>query len=258
MLAITRDLLRIPPYHRRLAGIDCPTDWERIDYGPHARQYGLWAPQPDPAAPLAVWIHGGSWQFGSPELLRAFGEHFLAQGYQVWMPSHRRLPRHRGAAIVGDLVDSLAVPLERTRGKVRLLLGGMSSGGQLASLLALRGELLEGLPLRVAGLVACGAPLSLGHLGATPVRRRLAGAKGSARWRDLDPIGHLVERPDFPAVVLHGTDDGLVPFSGALAFVTQARRLGWDALRFVALPGGDHLSAVQWVFSRPQADPHAD
>ncbi len=259
VLTAARDILSIPPYHRALAQKTVAVQWERLSFGEHHRQQGLLAVQHDePEAPLAVWIHGGGWQFGRPQLLEAFGDYFASRGFHVWMPSHRRLFRFRGADLVDDLVAGLArvaeaLPPRRdaSDGPTQprpVLLGGMSSGGQLATLLALRPSLWAGTTLTTAGLIVCGAPLSLGHLGRSPTRRRLAGAPASARWCEIDALYHLDHVPQFPAVQLHGTSDGLVPFACGLAFASEAKRLGWDALKFVPLPGGDHLSAARWIF----------
>ncbi len=260
LVAAAQDLFRIPAYHRTLAQRPVGVQWESIAFGPHHRQQGLLALQPDQArAPLAVWIHGGGWQFGSPQLLESFGDYFFERGYHVWMPSHRRLFRYRGKHILDDLIAGFSELVARLPAGDRLgsdsidaprpvLLGGMSSGGQLATLLALRQKLWAGSAFTTAGLIACGGPLSLAQIGSTPTRRRLAGAVASARWCDIDALHNLTEAPDFPAIVLHGTADGLVPFESGLAFAAKAKRLGWDRLTFVPLPGGDHLSAARWIF----------
>ena len=263
VVAVAQDILRIRSYHRSLAALPVGVQWETIVFGEHHRQRGLLALQPEaPAAPLAVWIHGGGWQFGNPALLEAFGDYFYARGYHVWMPSHRRLFRYRGCDIVDDLAAGFGelasrLPGRHDHGRLKsrgqasrwpVLLGGMSSGGQLATLLALRPGLWAGDAFATAGLIACGAPLSLAHIGSSPTRRRLAGAARSQRWCDIDALHNLERAPDFPAVLLHGTADGLVPFESGLAFASKARSIGWDSLRFVPLPGGDHLSAARWIF----------
>ena len=253
--AATRDLLAIRPYHRALARLpDGGVAWARHAYGPHARQYGLLGLQADdPGAPLAVYFHGGGWQFGSPELLRAFGAYFHRRGFHVWMPSHRRLPRFRGCDIRDDAAAALRwcfgeSPLPRLPHPRHILLAGVSSGGQLAALMALRQDRWHAGEATVAGLVSCGAPLSLGAMGLTPTRYRFAGRRMSADWCDLDPLHHLTADPGFPAVVLHGGRDGLVPIGCSEAFVARGRAVGWSGLRFLELPGGDHLSAARWVF----------
>ena len=253
-LTAAREIAAIPGYHRNLGRLPGEAPWRRVAYGPHHRQYALLAEQADPYAPGAVYFHGGAWQFGSPERLSAFGEYFWQRGYTVWMPSHRRLTTHSGRAVYADALHAVRTVRDFHVGRgypARMLLAGMSSGGHLAALCALRqndwrgGSRTDGCA--VEGLLTSGAPLSLSHLAATPRRRRLAGPEGSAEFRSLDPLSRLTDDPGFPAVILHGTRDGLVPFVSSVAFVAQARRVGWDRLRFVGLPGGSHLSAAEWV-----------
>ena len=254
--AAARDLLAIRPYHRALGRLaDGEIAWARHAYGPHRRQYGLLALQPDdPGAPLAVYFHGGGWQFGSPELLSAFGAYFYRRGFHVWMPSHRRLPRYRGCDVREDAVAAMrwcfgeSRPLPRWPHPRQVLLAGVSSGGQLAALMALRQNTWHDGEASVAGMVACGSPLSLEAMGASPTRYRFAGRRLGSDWCALDPLHHLRQAPAFPAVVLHGERDGLVPTRCSEVFVARGRALGWTGLRYLRLPGGDHLSAARWVF----------
>lgn len=254
-LAAAREIVGIPGYHRTLGRLPGTAPWRRFDYGRHARQYALLAEQDDPAAPVAVYFHGGAWQFGSPERLQAFGEYFWGRGYTVWMPSHRRLPAYSGRAVYADAIHAVRAVRDyhATRGhQARLLLGGMSSGGHLAALCALRQNDWSGGSDRagctVEGLITSAAPLSLQHLHSSTTRRRLAGAPGSVDFDRLDPLRALDGHPGFPAVVIHGTRDGLVPFVSSVAFAAEAHRAGWDDLQFVGLPGGTHLSAAAWLY----------
>lgn len=254
-LAAAREIVGIPGYHRTLGRLDASAPWRRRDYGDHSRQYALLAEQDDPAAPVAVFFHGGAWQFGSPERLQAFGEYFWSRGYTVWMPSHRRLPAYSGRAVYADAIHAVRAvrDFHAARGQhARLLLGGMSSGGHLATLCALRQNDWSGTSdatgCSVEGLVVSAAPLSLEHLYSSTTRRRLAGPPGSKGFERLDPLKALAGHPGFPAVVIHGTRDGLVPFKSSVAFVAEAHRVGWDDLEFVGLPGGTHLSAAAWLY----------
>ena len=241
-----RELLSIRPYHKALTARPVLADWQQLDYGEHPRQYCLVAQQPDTQAPVAVWFHGGGWQFGSPDKLVAFGEYFFARGYTVWMPSHRRMPRHPGRVVYADALRALRLVQDYSTTPPQLLLGGMSSGGHLATLAALRREdwLRSG---RIHGLIACGAPLSLDKLGASPTRWRFAGKPNSERFTELDPTAQLSEVPNFPMRIIHGTEDGLVPYASAVGFASKAKRMGWADCELTTLPGGSHLDAAAWV-----------
>ena len=252
--SVVRQLLAIRPYHDRLRAMtgadEAPIPWQRLRYGPHARQYLLHATPPHARdAPLAVYLHGGGWQFGSPELLQEFGAYFYRRGYRVAMLSYRRLFRFHGEDIYADAVAALRASFGESPPPT-LLLAGVSAGGTLAALLALRqNRWRDAAPdTEVGGLVACCAPLSLADMALTPTRERFAGRPHGRRWRELDPLEHLTHRPDFPAVVVHGERDALVPVACSRAFVARGRALGWAGLDYHELPGGGHLSAAAWVF----------
>lgn len=245
-LAALREIVNIPNYQKRLRERPSTTSWEKIPYGDHHRQYALFAGQNDPLAPVAVWIHGGGWQFGNPEKLSAFGDYFYKRGYAVYMPSHRRIPRYNGEAIYDDICSALSLVQARTSSPPQILLGGMSSGGQLAALSALRQEDWR-TSAEVRGLITCGSPLSLKDMNSSPTRRLFAGSSKKPKFKFFDPLAQLTEKPDFPAVIIHGTEDGLVPFNSAMAFVNQAKNLSWDELKFVHLPGGSHLDSASFL-----------
>ena len=258
VLHATGELLSIRPYHRRLGLLGArraPVAWQRLDYGGHARQYALYATQRDDAdAPVAVYLHGGGWQFGSPELLQEFGAYFYRRGYHVLMLSHRRLFRYHGEDVLADVVAGMRAcfrdsgPLPYSPAPRQVLLAGVSAGGNLAALLALRQNLWREAGTEVAGLICCAAPLSLGAMGGSPTRERFAGRPNGRRWGQLDPVRYLREAPDFSAVVVHGERDGLVPVGCSRGFVARAIDHGWDDFTYVELEGGGHLSAAQWIF----------
>ncbi len=249
-IAFVSELFALPEYYRRMRKYEHVAPWRRVDYGTHSRQYAMFAEQPDPFAPTAVWMHGGSWQFGSPDILLTFGEYFWKRGYHVYMPSHRRIPRASGEMIFGDICASLQQLQEMMPVPTHMLLGGMSSGGHLATLSALRRAEWLQPNCTIQALLACGAPLSLKHLGASPTRRRLAGNIRAERFATIDPLAQLDAQdgpPPFPGLVIHGTADGMVPYTCAVAFVARARAIGWDRLRWHSLPGGHHLDATGWL-----------
>ena len=245
-LAAIREIINIPAYQKRLREMPTTAPWEKIFYGDHPRQYALHAGQDDPRAPVAFWVHGGGWQLGNPEKLSAFGEYFYRRGYTVWMPSHRRIPRYNGEAIYDDICSALKMVQKHSSTPPQLLLGGMSSGGHLAALSALRQNDWR-TSATVQGLITCGSPLSLKHMDASPTRRFFAGSSKKAKFDSFNPLAQLTEKPDFPAVIIHGSEDGLVPWKSALAFVNQAKKLNWDELKFVNLPGGSHLDSASFL-----------
>ena len=247
-LRLVDELRALRPYHRAMRAAGDTHRWRTVPYGPHKRQYSLLAEQADPHAPVVVWFHGGAWQFGAPDRLLAFGEYFYRRGYTVWLPSHRRLPRYTGVDILADARTALRAAERYHAAPPQILLGGMSSGGHLAALNALRPDAWRA-SAAIRGLITCGAPLSLDQLGASPTRLRFAGRRSTRAYPTLDPVHQLTEaRPDFPALVIHGTRDGLVPYRCAVHFASEAKRLGWRDLEFQTLTGGAHLDSASWIW----------
>ena len=253
-----RDIWRTLAYRKSLSKHPCwnappsaQPRWEKLRYGIHRHQYVLRAAQRDPQAPVAIWIHGGGWRFGSPESLEVFGHYFFQQGYEVLLPSHRRLPRFRGWQIADDIRMALDIGLSGGKTGRSLLLGGMSSGAHLAATAAFKAG--QWLPEHtISGLISCGGPLCLDQLGFSPVVRTLAGQSDKDLRASLNPIEQLrrsAQPPPFKALLIHGTNDGLVPVECSLAFYSEARQLGWEDIELITIPQGDHLAAVRWIMS---------
>ncbi|RMG88343.1 MAG: alpha/beta hydrolase, partial [Bacteroidetes bacterium] len=140
-----QEILQIPVWWARMMRL--PTsDMARtkIKYGTHWRQY-LVVCTPKNGAPgrrgVIVYIHGGGWQFSRPEVFGPNAAEWVRAGFVVVMPSHRRIPFYH----CDHMREDLKLILEKTvewmeaheMGASRLILGGMSSGGNLAALAAL-------------------------------------------------------------------------------------------------------------------------
>lgn len=246
LLGAAGEVLALPAYQRAMARRGRPEQFTTLAYGKHGRQYLLHRPALDSAAPVAVWVHGGGWQFGSPDRLLGFGTYFHRRGYHVYLVSHRRIPRFGGSSIVQDLEAALRL-IDSRHPNGHLLLGGVSSGGHLATLCALRQNTWRHR-LQLQGLITCAAPLSLQDLAYSPVLHRVAGRASSRQFAKLDPLVALDHTPDFPALMIHGTADGLVPYRSAQRFWRKAENLGWAGLSTQTLLGGSHIDAGRWVF----------
>jgi len=238
----------LPGFHRAMSRIGCAQDYQRLAYGNHPRQYVLHLPAPVEGAPIAVWFHGGGWQFGSPEKLLAYGEFFHQHGYEVVMASHRRIPRFCGREIYEDACAVMRLTESLHESSSSLLLGGVSSGGHLATICALRQNRWN-TRSRVVGLITCAAPLTLEPLGWSPTLYRLAGRTDCDDYAALNPYKLLDHKPDFPAFMMHGTADGFVPYECAEMFWAKASQIGWDSLTTHTIPGGSHLDAARWVLA---------
>jgi acetyl esterase/lipase len=211
-----------------------------------------------------IFLHGGFWQ--SAYNLE-YGGHLCqmlaGEGVATWNVEYRRVGE-AGGGWPGTLLDvaaatkhvtvlSRSYPLDLSR----VVVSGHSAGGHLALWLAARHRVpvespLHGpvqLPLRgvvsVAGVsdLIAASELGLreeyvGHVSGlmggtlTQVPERYAAGSPAA----LLPFGT-------PQILIHGSEDDVVPLEFSEHFTRQARAAGDDAV-CVTIPGADHFEPV--------------
>jgi acetyl esterase/lipase len=220
----------------------------------------LYVPEHGNTCPLFVWVHGGAWSSGSQnvnEVVFAKLERIVSRGYAVASIDHRKSQHAVFPAQIHDV--KAAVRFLRARSDdlgvdpERIVIGGDSSGGHLAALLAMS----EGVPeledpsqghastsTRVRGLVHCYGPTFLPDMDeglaangcppeavyhdepTSPEARLLGCTRGlqtdCPQAVTADPRTY-VDEDDPPALISHGDADCVVPWE-------QSRALH-DALR---------------------------
>jgi arylformamidase len=118
-----------------------------VPYGPDPRQrYDFYMPpRASGNEPMAVFIHGGYWQWRDRKDFAFTAAGALANGVAWAMPSYRQCPAVRIADIVADMQTFLVHLWQRT-GR-RAVVTGHSAGGHLtAALLATDWSRFEGVP----------------------------------------------------------------------------------------------------------------
>lgn len=233
----------------------------RIAYGPEPLQFGdLRLPAAAGPHPLVVVVHGGFWRAVYGLTTTAHLCHALAErGIATWNVEYRRLGDPGGgwpgtlddvaAAVrhVARLAPGHALDLERVS------LFGHSAGGQLV--------LWASRVLRVETVVAAAAVSDLAEasrrrLGNGVVDELLGGGPGEVPERygyaspaELVPLGR-------PQVLVHGTDDDVVPYDLSVRYAELARAAG-DDVELVPLPGRRPLRADRPPKRRVRAGPRA-
>jgi arylformamidase len=220
----------------------CPRVTLGLAYGAGERErLDLFGPE-EPAAPLALFIHGGYWK----ALDRSFVSHCArglnGRGVAVAVPSYDLCPAVTIGAIVEQMRECCAM-LWRLRGQ-RILAMGHSAGGQLAALLLATDWPARGLP---AGLVRAALPVSgvfeLEPLLATSVAEGLRLTPETARA--LSP--RFLPSPGRPIhCVVGGAESD--------EYLRQSRDMAaaWGG-SFAAIPGANHFTVLA-----PFADPASD
>lgn len=208
-------------------------------------------------SPAVVVIHGGAWREGAKEENRLLLVDFARRGYVAISPQYRFCPKDRFPAQVLDLkaavrwLRSNASSLKVDPSRIGAM--GFSAGGHLALLLGLTGP-ADGFDAsvpasapssRVQAVVAFHPPIDLAEpgfsefakglvadfLGATAKERPDLAAKAS-------PLT-FVDRGDAPVLVFQGTNDELVPESGAVRFARALTGAGVPG-RVELLVGAKH------------------
>ena len=231
---------------------------EKIAYGEHPRQYLLLCRPLDgngTQEQVVLYIHGGGWRYGAPDYYRTSAQWLVDQGYTVIMPSHRRTPAFGYTELREDLNTIWHMSLRALReiglGERQLIVGGLSSGGNLAALLALDTETQRAAGIdagRIDGLFVQSAPLDLSKMIWSPVLRSYAGSRRSATFKAASPISYLTRQPPFPVLVMHGEKDGVVEPASARSFVRRFERASFSGLTSYFIPDGKHTTTASWAY----------
>ena len=183
----------------------------RLTYGPYGDQRILFYPAPAAASgpghrppPLAVYIHGGSWRTGGPEVVDAKPQWFPRHNWAFASIGFRSLPDAPVEAQARDIGLALA-HLRREATKLgfdpdRILLLGHSSGAHLAALVSTDAAYATDSFAAIKGTIlidgaAYDVSLQMTQVGAA-AQRLFEPAFGTdpARQKALSPLSHVGAR----------------------------------------------------------------
>lgn len=155
-----------------------------------------------------VLVHGGAWRSGSKAHFYALANLLAQRGFTVFLPEFRLAPENVFPAGMDDIADALTwAQREAPRYMLhpdRIAIGGASSGGQMASLLAYRRPSDAGgttvLPpnalIDMDGVLDATSPLALQYEDAakqdSPLAQWLGGSfeQRPDAWRDASAASH--------------------------------------------------------------------
>lgn len=218
-------------------------------YGEHPRQrLDLYLPDSD-APRLLMFIHAGAWQGGDKEQYHALGEMLAGFGYAVALPNHRLAPEFPYPAAIEDVAAATACVLRSSAESGiqshGILLGGHSSGGHLAALLALHPRYQP--EADVAGVICISGVYDL------PPYFELEGYLGPvfgpdpAVWEDASPQRHIA--PGAPPFFLAYAEHDY-PGAGAQAeAMAEGLRHCSVHASVTMVPGRNHVTILTGVQS---------
>jgi len=194
---------------------------------------------PAGARASVVLVHGGAFVLGSRRMkpMRYLAAKLTAAGLAVCAIDYRMIFRGgRLAEATTDVADAFAFWAARAPAfgldPAQISMVGLSAGATLA---LLAGARCEGL----ASLVSCFGLYEIDHLRgpAALLPRLLFATADRAAWTARSP--RHAAQPTAPVLLLHGTDDGLVPAAQAERLAAHRASLGLPT-RLVIYDGAPH------------------
>jgi acetyl esterase/lipase len=165
----------------------------------------VYAPEGAEAAPVVLFLYGGSWDSGERGLYRFLGVSLAAAGLVCMVPDYRVWPEVRFPAFVQDAARALAWARRNAAAHggaaERTVLMGHSAGAHIATLLALDAAYLAAEGLHPAGAVRAVVGLA-GPYDFLPLRdptlRAIFGPEST--WARSQPVNHV--GPGAPPMLL--------------------------------------------------------
>jgi acetyl esterase/lipase len=213
-----------------------------------------------PAVPLVVYIHGGGWSGGdrlSDGYYALAKVRLLAQGIAVASIDYRLAPKNRFPAQIVDAAYAVRY-LRKNAKKMkidpdRIAAFGTSAGGHLASLLGTVDSpggfdvgALKDVSSRVKAVVSIAGPVDLSDSAFPPATdagiQAAFGVPGGTAGHPALVQGSpstYVSPGDAPFLIVHGTQDELVPYSQSVNFARLLQTAGVRA-ELVTVRGGNH------------------
>ncbi|MBN1421976.1 MAG: alpha/beta hydrolase [Planctomycetes bacterium] len=214
---------------------------------------------PAAPAPAVVFIHGGGWRAGSRTQFHRQAAYLASKGYVCAAIEYRLVPEATFPAAIEDAKCAVRwLRANAARYGVdpeRIAASGGSAGGHLAALIGTTdsSNKLEGTggspdaSSRVQAVVAFNPVLDLEILAkgkALPpgnMLERFLGATYADKpdlYRLASPMAHI-DAKDPPFLILHGTEDKLVPYAQAVAFKEKLEKAG-VAVELYSAEGAGH------------------
>jgi acetyl esterase/lipase len=216
---------------------------------------------PTKPAPVLIYVPGGAWVVGSRVLQgHALMSHLAEMGWICLGVQYRTSPQHRWPRHIEDVKSAIAwarANIAKYGGDPDFIaIAGCSAGGHLASLAALT----PNDPQWEAGLPAgsdtsVDAVVSLygryDWVDRSTVERarfmrfleRVVVKRSQERhpdvFRDASPLSRIGSGAP-PFLVIHGSNDGLIPVGEARTFVEKLRSSSGNRVSYVELPGAGH------------------
>ena len=202
--------------------------------------------KPKAAAPVLLFVHGGSWDSGSKDIYKFLAEGFTRSGYDIVVPNYRLYPDASFPNFLEDNANAVAYTQKAFPGR-QIVLMGHSAGGYNVLMLGLRDHYLKAAGVNrcetIAGVVGLAAPT-----GIVPLESARLIEIFPERFTGQDAVLNNVSGPTPPVFLGHGESDSTVfPQNSTRLAEKIAARGGVAAAK--VYEGQSHIDVVK-VLSR--------
>jgi acetyl esterase/lipase len=209
----------------------------------------IFGPQEPGDFPVVVMLHGGGWFGGSPASMEPLASSLASAGVVVFNSTYRTSAGGYPESfddVACDIRFALSKAPEYTTSTRPLTVVAHSAGAHIASVVSLAGDLF-GQDCDVGADVVVDRFVGLaGPYDPTLYSAVLTGYFGtrleedSAPWEAGSPYSYLDDNPDLKMLLIHGTDDDLVPIRSSELLADAAADAGLD-VSLKELPGASHM-----------------
>jgi len=215
-----------------------------LAYGPAPAQIeDVYAPAHAAAAPVVVFIHGGAWQTGNPDMYAFVGAALAARGIVTVLAGYRLYPQASYPAFLQDSAQAVAFARDHAAGfggnPRCLFVMGHSAGAYNALMLALDRRWLAP-DIALAGAIGLAGPYDFLPLTQDDIKAVFAPA--AADLPDTQPINHVSAGAP-PVFLAYGTEDTTVMPRNSQALAAKLAAAG-DAVTLRAYGGIDHIKLI--------------
>lgn len=261
---LAREILSLPVFWwKALSASTQGISIKQHRFGQHKRQYYIYCQsekQPNTKRGIIIYFHGGGWKFGKPGQFFRHARLLSELGFDVVLPSYRRIPFSRFPEIREDL-NNFCIRFhqelsQQKKEALPIIVGGMSAGGNLAALLAFGTEKYP-IPFPIKGLFLFGAPLALNAMKNSLYVQSYAGRPKSEIFKAANPINYLSDEKAIalPTLIIYGGKDGMVPTGAVLPFAERLKMINKAPTEVLYLPDFSHIEVASWVFEKQPIRP---
>ncbi len=195
------------------------------------------------AAPVVVFLYGGSWRRGERGQYRFVGQQLARQGVLAIVADYRTFPRSTFPGFVEDAAGAVAWAQAHAAAyggdPKRLFVAGHSAGAQIAALIGTDARYLapHGMtPRDLAGVIGLSGPYDFDITGYEDV------FGPETQWPLAQPV-NFVDGDEPPFLLVHGTEDDVVEAKDSQELADKLRGVGVEAT-LVWLPDVGHLAPL--------------